>query len=222
MQRIPFLALARLVIISLPAGAAGLSAASLSIEVRDGSGEPVEDAAVWASPVDRSPEAAGPEEAAIDQIDREFIPRVSVVRAGTPVLFPNNDNIRHHVYSFSEAKRFELPLYKGVPAEPVVFDTPGVVTLGCNIHDWMVAYVVIVETPFSAVTGGDGAAAIDDLPPGDYEVEIWHSRSKAGEETHRREVSIGDDDDASRLEFEVDLQPDWQQRRGGRAGGRYR
>jgi hypothetical protein len=73
---------------------------------------------------------------------------------------PNSDNIRHHVYSFSPAKKFELPLYSGVPAEPVVFDKVGFVTLGCNIHDWMIAFVAVLPTPYFQATGKDGRATL--------------------------------------------------------------
>ena len=94
----------------------------------------------------------------IDQRDKQFIPYVTALQVGTSVWFANTDKIRHHVYSFSPAKKFELPLYAGVPAEPVVFDQPGFVTLGCNIHDWMIAYVAVLTTPyFAGRHGGPGA-----------------------------------------------------------------
>ena len=91
-------------------------------------------------------------DAVVDQVDKEFTPKVNAILVGTSVIFPNHDNVRHQVYSFSPAKRFELPLYAGVPAQPVVFDTPGVVVLGCNIHDWMVGYVYVSESPYFAKT----------------------------------------------------------------------
>ncbi|WP_460890864.1 methylamine utilization protein, partial [Ramlibacter alkalitolerans] len=89
--------------------------------------------------------AVVPVDAVMDQVNSEFQPRVLVVTKGSRVRFPNSDTIRHQVYSFSAAKRFELPLYTGTPPEPVVFDRAGVVTLGCNIHDWMKGYVVILD-----------------------------------------------------------------------------
>src|SRR5207302_1290602 len=98
---------------------------------------------------------------------------VTAVQVGTAVMFPNKDNIRHHVYSFSPAKKFELPLYAGIPAEPVVFDKEGIVTLGCNIHDWMVAYVAVLPTPYFQVTGREGRALFSDLRAGQYTVEVW-------------------------------------------------
>jgi len=80
------------------------------------------------------------------------------------------------VYSFSPAKTFELKLYSGVPAIPVVFDKPGVVILGCHIHDNMVAYVLVVDTPYFAKSDATGQARLDGLPSGNYEVTIWHAR----------------------------------------------
>ena len=99
------------------------------------------------------------------------------VHTGTAVSFPNSDNIRHHVYSFSPAKRFELRLYQA-RRRPVVFDKPGVVVLGCNIHDWMLGYVYITDDPFFAVSDDAGRLALD-LPPGRYTASLWHPRSPA-------------------------------------------
>jgi plastocyanin len=132
----------------------GLEAGSLSVMVKDGKGTPVSDAVVYA---ESSATAAGAgKRDVIDQRNKQFIPYVTALQVGTSVLFPNKDNIRHHVYSLSPTKRFELPLYAGVPAVPVVFDEEGFVTLGCNIHDWMIAYVAVVATPYFQVTGREG------------------------------------------------------------------
>ena len=128
-------------------------------------GKPVADAVVVAVPADGAVRLPTRRDAVIDQVDKEFTPKVNAILVGTPVIFPNHDNVRHHVYSFSPAKRFELPLYAGVPAQPVVFDTPGVVVLGCNIHDWMVGYIYVSESPYFAKTRADGKAAIADQPP---------------------------------------------------------
>ena len=130
-----------------------------------------------------------PRESVVDQVDKEFVPKVVAILVGTSVMFPNHDNVRHHVYSFSPAKRFELPLYAGVPAKPVVFDTPGVVVLGCNIHDWMVGYVYVSESPFFAKTGKDGTAVLTDLTPGSYAVRVWHPQVAVMEETTRQSVA---------------------------------
>ena len=127
------------VAVAAVSGVVGAQTAELSITVKDAAGKPLAEAVVVALPADGSMRMpAKPREDAIFQVDKEFVPKVSVVHAGTAIAFPNNDTVRHHVYSFSPAKKFELPLYQGVPSQPVVFDRPGVVVLGCNIHDWMV------------------------------------------------------------------------------------
>jgi plastocyanin len=120
-----------------------------------------------------SVQLAAPTKAIMDQRKMMFTPTVLPVTLGTWVRFPNSDNIHHEVYSFSGAKRFELPLYAGVSAEPVQFDKAGVVTLGCNIHDWMVGYIVVLDTPYFIKTGSDGVAHLD-VPAGAYRLRVWH------------------------------------------------
>ncbi|HTH73968.1 MAG TPA: methylamine utilization protein [Trinickia sp.] len=151
-------------------------AAQLRAAVVDEAGAPVPDAVVYAVPVGAQASAAKHAKAIIDQIKRRFVPLVSVVQTGTAVSFPNRDNIEHDVYSFSPAKRFELHLYHGIPAKPVVFDKPGLVVMGCNIHDQMIAYLLVVDTPWFAKTDARGQAAIDGLPAGAYRMTVWHYR----------------------------------------------
>ena len=188
--------------------------AEIVATVTDAQGKPLADAVVIAVPADgnfRLPARA--RDGAIFQVDKEFVPRVSVVVVGTAVAFPNNDTVRHHVYSFSMPKRFELPLYAGVPAQPVVFDTPGVVVLGCNIHDWMVAYVYVSESPHAAKTGAEGKVTLADLPPRSYVVRVWHPQLEGDETTTRRTV-----DAAKPRRFEMAwslaLKPEVRVRRG--------
>jgi plastocyanin len=109
----------------------------------------------------------------IAQRERQFQPQLTVFQTGTAVQFPNFDTVRHHVYSFSPIQKFELKLYAGTPAAPVVFDKPGVATLGCNIHDRMSAWVVVVDTPYFAKTDAAGVALLD-LPPGEHRLRAWH------------------------------------------------
>jgi plastocyanin len=148
------------------------AAASLRVRVQDPAGQPVADAAVYASP-EQPIAPASALKATIDQVDRHFVPRVSVIQTGTSVTFPNSDNIRHSVYSFSPAKTFTLKIYSGVPANPVMFDKPGIVVLGCNIHDSMVAWVLVIDTPFFARTDASGEAVLPNLPPGAYTLRAW-------------------------------------------------
>jgi plastocyanin len=168
--------------------AGDLLAGSLEVVVKDDKGGPGSDAVAYAV---SAASAAPKKHAVVDQRDKQFIPYVTAVQVGTAVSFPNSDNIRHHVYSFSPAKKFELPLYSGVPAEPVVFDKVGFVTLGCNIHDWMIAYVAVLPTPYFQVTRQDGRAMLKDLPAGQYTVQVWHPALKGQPEAFAERVDVG-------------------------------
>jgi plastocyanin len=186
----------------------------MAIHVKTAGGGSLSNAVVYATPEGEWPgdhPRPEPPDAVIDQVDREFVPFVSAVPTGTRVHFPNSDNIHHHVYSFSPAKRFELPLYADQPQAPVLFDQPGLVALGCNIHDDMLAYLYVVDTPHVAVTGGDGAARLADLPAGPYRVQVWHPLLKDKEEPVRR-VTVAPGDDL-RLDIELNLKRDWRPKR---------
>lgn len=148
------------------------NAAELTIEVLDASGAAIENAVVYAEPEVKSALLVTP--AIIEQRGKQFNPLVSVVQTGADITFPNFDSVRHHVYSFSPAKTFELKLYSGVPANPVKFDKAGTVILGCNIHDNMLAFIQIVDTPYFTKTNKMGKAILHDLPNGDYTLKAWH------------------------------------------------
>ena len=152
----------------------GAHAASLTVQVTDASGQPLADAAVYAEPAAGQAVSKAAKAGEIEQKGRKFIPLVSVVQVGTAVSFPNNDTVRHQVYSFSPAKVFDIKLYSGQPANPVVFDKPGTVVLGCNIHDQMLAYVHVVPTPWFAKTDASGKAVIEGVPAGKYTLKAWH------------------------------------------------
>lgn len=172
--------------------------------VQDGAGKPVADAVVFVYSAEGKfapPEKAVP----MDQIDKEFVPHVLPVLAGAKVSFPNKDQIHHHIYSFSKAKKFEVPLYKGESPDPVVMDKPGVVKLGCNIHDWMLGYVFVADNPYFAKTGGDGRATIESVPNGSYEVAVWSERLKGSIDDTKQKAEVGKQ--AARLQFKPSLGP---------------
>lgn len=196
-----------------PAIAFGETPSSIHASVVDESGQPVADAVVVAVPTDPSVAAsARPHAESLDQIDKEFVPKVKPVFVGSTVAFPNRDNVRHHVYSFSPAKRFELPLYAGMPAQPVLFDKPGVVVLGCNIHDWMIGYIYVSESPFFAKTAASGAATIANLPARTFVVRVWHPQLIGSELSTRREVKLAPGQSLD-LRFTLALKPESRVRR---------
>ncbi|WP_259295102.1 methylamine utilization protein [Paraburkholderia sp. DHOC27] len=162
------------------------------MDVVDQNGAPLADAVVYATPLNGKLPASRPAGAVVDQIKRQFVPLVSVVQTGTAITFPNKDNFEHDVYSFSPAKKFELHLYHGVPANPVVFDKPGLVVMGCNIHDSMVAYVLVVDTPWFAKTDSNGHASIDNLPADNYKLTAWHYRLAEGSDMPTQKLPSGE------------------------------
>jgi plastocyanin len=161
-------------------------AAGVTVAVMNQSGAPVADTILVFDPLDATPPPAH-ESASIDQVDKKFVPRVSVLRTGTSVTFPNSDRIRHQVYSFSKPKVFTLKLYAGSPAAPVTFDQPGLVILGCNIHDKMSAFVAVVDSPYFAKTDAAGAAALS-MPAGHYRMRVW--QPNLAEAVARKEIAL--------------------------------
>lgn len=186
--------------------AAPAGAASLTGRVVDAAGQPLPEAVVFVEELPPGVAAPpAPPTAVMDQVQKEFVPHVLPVVVGTQVRFPNHDQIHHHVYSFSRTKTFELPLYKGEDASPVTFDRVGAVKVGCNIHDWMEAVVLVVPTPYFATTDASGLFVLRDLPPGKYAVLAWHERQKGGPEATRKEIELTDD--SAPITFSVDVEP---------------
>ncbi|MCP4934393.1 MAG: methylamine utilization protein [bacterium] len=198
-----------------------LWATEIKLSVKDPAGQPIQDAIVVAQPLamnKTSPDPAARNASPLNvttiaQIDKEFVPYVTVIAVGTAIHFPNHDDILHNVYSFSKAKNFQLPLYKDTAPEPVVFDQPGVVVLGCNIHDWMVAYVYVAETSFFAKTDENGQAIIAGLSEAQYQVRVWHPRKRKRGSTPAQTLDLKATNH-SLLEFVITLKPEWRPQRG--------
>ena len=161
-------------ILAMPFICAAAHAGSISVTVLDSGARPLADAVVYVEP---EPGQVVPKQlrsTEIEQKGRKFSPLVTVVQTGTAILFPNNDTVRHHIYSFSPAKVFEQKLYSGVPEKPITFDKPGTVVLGCNIHDQMLAYILVVDTPYFAKTDASGKAKIEVPVSGKLRLKAWH------------------------------------------------
>jgi hypothetical protein len=128
----------------------------------------------------------------MDQVNRQFVPAVLVVRVGTQVAFPNSDTVAHQVYSFSPAKRFQLALYRGHAHPPLLFDKPGLVVLGCNIHDNMLAYILVTPAPYFGKTDASGRLELEGIPAGEYQIELWNPRFNEPDATLTRSIRISD------------------------------
>ena len=175
--------------------------AALNMTFTDTAGKPLLDAVALLEPALGKVAVKPLADVEISQARRLFSPRVTLITTGTRATFPNFDTVRHHVYSFSPTKTFELKLYAGVPGVPLLFDKPGVAVLGCNIHDTMAAWVVVADTPWFARSAANGHARIDAVPPGHYRLRLWHPGLAPGTEPAALALSIGtaDVEHAARL-----------------------
>lgn len=169
--------IAALALLAVPGPA---TAASLTVLVVDAAGHPVQNAVVSARPL-RGP-AGSPRFAStkvMAQRNIQFSPGTLVVPVGSTVSFPNYDKVRHHVFSFSKAKRFELKLFGRDESRSVLLDKPGTVAVGCNIHDAMRGFIRVVDSPFAGISGADGRLSISGAAGGQYRLTVWHPMVRA-------------------------------------------
>jgi plastocyanin len=186
-------------------GFATAAAEEISGRVVGEDGQGIADAVVFATAPSGSVPAAGPPATVImDQVNKQFVPHILPIAVGTEVNFPNHDQIHHHVYSFSRPKTFEIPLYKGETAPPVRFDQEGAVKIGCNIHDWMAAVILVVPNRYFAKTDESGRFQIADVPPGNLRLAAWHERSEVAVEETARDVEAKSSGDTT---FRLKLAP---------------
>ena len=182
-------------VLALPRMAA--AGGTLAVAINGAGGAAIEGAVVVAEPLQPAARGHAGQKAVMDQRNLMFAPDVLVVMTGTAVDFPNSDQVRHQVYSFSPAKKFELALYAGRAHAPIVFDKPGLVTLGCNIHDNMLGYIWVTDSPWFARTAADGRVQLRDLAPGEYTVRIWHALlNESGAQLEQR-ITISDNQASS-------------------------
>jgi len=148
-----------------------------------------ENVVVWLAPDQASGVNINKSLFTMTQKNRQFTPHILVVEKNSQVEFPNADSIMHHVYSFSKSKTFELKLYREQPQDPITFEQTGVVELGCNIHDWMLGYIVVVDSPYYAITNEQGIASFD-IPNGSYKLNVWHEGFRDISNIESQEVVI--------------------------------
>ena len=187
------------------------SANSLVFNLTDNKNNPLANAVVYALPLSGNKsgnkQKTPPKKATINQRNKTFRPYVSVFEKGTVATFLNQDSVKHHVYSFSTPKKFEIKLYSGKPPKTIVFDKPGMVTLGCNIHDEMLAYAFIVDTPYFALSNNKGRAVLNGLPNGQYLMKVEHPQQKKGVNIQQK---INLPSKTNNLSFKLALKPQWK------------
>ncbi|WP_129774918.1 methylamine utilization protein [Peristeroidobacter soli] len=197
------------VLLGLALAGPAASANELTVNVSDNQGQPARNVVVVATPkAPVSAPARSPTMVEMDQVDRQFAPYVLAIQTGTRVLFSNNDSVAHQVYSFSPPKRFELALYHGKPREPVLFDKPGIVTVGCNIHDNMIGYLYITESPWFGTTASDGVWKARDIPAGEYELQVWTPLLPPHEWLQTQSVVVGETSARASFKLKRGLRPE--------------
>lgn len=189
------------------------SAADLNVRIADDHGKAVADAVVTVLPQD---DASGQKPAArpasssktIDQKNLTFLPYIEIFRPGDKVVFRNSDQTRHHVYSFSSIKAFEFVLVPGESSPPLVLDKGGVIAVGCNIHDLMIAYLYVSDAPWIAHSGADGLVAFHNLPAGAYNVRVWQPRLRPNKPDLAQWTTLVGAAETKTLAFNLSLLPD--------------
>lgn len=184
----------------LAGAAAPALTATLSVQARLADHKPFAGAVITLKPLSAHA-AVPPVKAIVDQINLAFVPDMIAVPVGSTVEFPNSDSVSHQIYSFSTAKRFQLPLYHGKPYPPVQFDQAGVVTLGCNIHDKMVGYIYVTDAAYFGRTDASGVWTAANVPRGSYHLSLWHPLLRDSTASLERDVSVGADESSK-----IDLQ----------------
>jgi plastocyanin len=162
----------------------------LQVRVLQQDGKPLRGAVVTVHSIASTASAAAPLKAVMDQINLAFAPDLIVIPVGSTVNFINSDKVSHEVYSFSSAHNFRLGLYRGNGHPPELFDRPGLVTLGCNIHDAMLAYILVTDAPYYGITGADGTWTQADVSRGKYRIEVWSPRLPGATQMLLQEIAV--------------------------------
>ncbi|MGQ0740983.1 MAG: methylamine utilization protein [Alphaproteobacteria bacterium] len=181
-------------------------AATVEVAVTGTDGSPAAHAVVELLPEGgntRVPASQLPLEAIVDQRDETFIPLVTIVRRGGRVASRNSDHTMHQVYSFSDIKRFALEIDRGRTSAPVSFDIPGVAAIGCNIHDHMVTFVYVAETPWAVSADASGQATIRNVSPGRYRVSVWDPQIMPGH--HPKAATLNVTDSGAKVSLSIPL-----------------
>ena len=165
------------------------ASAAIAVYATGADDAPLKDALVYLHPLD-APATLAPAPAALDIMARQFEPLVLPGPAGSTVSFHNLDDVDHDLYSFSPPKPFSLHLPAGGGGAPLTFVHPGLVTLGCKVHNWMVGYIYVMDTPYYGKTDDHGYLRLAGLPPGRYSLGLWQARAPDHDEPHLRALTL--------------------------------
>ncbi len=180
-----------------------LKSHATTITVYDQDQQILSNAVVWLTSLEKQQKVEPSETPFIMmQKNRQFIPHILVVPQDAKVEFPNADSIMHHVYSFSKSKTFELKLYREQPQTSIVFEQTGVVELGCNIHDWMLSFIVVVDSPFYAITNEQGQVSFD-IKQGNYTLNVWHEGFTDFSQVESESIQLSGDNFSYQLKQKV-------------------
>lgn len=186
-----------------------VQANDLAIQVLAADGKPIADAVVYAIAVDaKMAPFSATKTAVVDQQNRVFIPHVLAVPVGTRVEFKNTDSVNHYVYSFSSVKKFQIKLFKADTQDhTVLLDQPGLITLGCNIHDFMLGYIFVAPTPFVGVSDSSGWVHLPVSTRGEWTLSVWHERSNEDVEKIATKITLTPEYSTFQLHFTQPLKP---------------
>jgi len=180
-------------------------ASDVLLKVLSVENKPVVDAVVYVQAGDL---AKSPPVAVMNQHDKVFVPHVLAVPAGTLVDFPNSDSVNHYVYSFSEIKKFQFKLFKGdLEKHQMVFDKPGIVTIGCNIHDFMFGYIFVAPTAYVGVTNNAGELKLTLPDKGEFSLAVWHERANEDLEKLTQKITVNSTEQKLHINFTKSLKP---------------
>ncbi len=178
--------LVSLAVLLVPASAL---AAPVTVQIVGADGRPLAGAIVTVT-MPNTPAPVPHGSYAVGQRNIQFDPQVLIVPVGATVRFPNFDKVRHHVYSFSKPKKFELKLFGQDESRSVVFDKPGAVTLGCNIHDAMNGVVYVTNSPYTAQTDANGRVHMN-VAAGTGRITVWHPSIRSAGNQLEQAMTIG-------------------------------
>ena len=179
------------ILLFIMTGCTAVQAAQINITITAHKERPTKGVVVELVALNHAPITPGRIE--INQVDKEFVPLVSVTPVGSKVIFNNLDELKHHVYSVSSGNQFDLPLHNDISPAEISLDKTGVVKLGCNIHDWMLAYVYVSESERVKIADDTGIVSFTELPAGEYEIRLWSPRLRNTKVPITETISIDED-----------------------------